>query len=49
MISCERRKGIEIGATADDLARLNAIVADRNCRQKHVERARIVLSRRRIG
>jgi transposase len=35
------RKGIEV--TADDRARLEAIVADRNRRQKHVERARIVL------
>ncbi|MGH8623247.1 MAG: IS630 family transposase [Burkholderiales bacterium] len=37
------RKGIEISVTAADRARLEAIVADRNCRQKHVERARIVL------
>jgi transposase len=37
------RKGIEIEVTADDRARLEAIVADRNARQKHVERARIVL------
>ena len=37
------RKGIEIEIAADDRARLEAIVADRNCRQKHVERARIVL------
>jgi transposase len=37
------RKGIEIEVAAGDRARLEAIVADRNCRQKHVERARIVL------
>ncbi len=37
------RKGIEIGVAADDRARLEAIVADRNRRQKHVERAQIVL------
>ena len=37
------RKGIEIEVAADDRARLEAIVADRNRRQKHVERARIVL------
>jgi transposase len=37
------RKGIEVEVAADDRARLEAIVADRNCRQKHVERARIVL------
>ena len=37
------RKGIEIEVAADDRTRLEAIVADRNCRQKHVERARIVL------
>ncbi|MCC2662434.1 MAG: hypothetical protein K0R41_721, partial [Geminicoccaceae bacterium] len=37
------RKGIEVEVAADDRARLEAIVADRNQRQKHVERARIVL------
>ena len=37
------RKAIEVKVAADDRARLEAIVADRNCRQKHVERARIVL------
>jgi transposase len=37
------RKGIEVEVAADDRARLEAIVADRNCRQKHAERARIVL------
>ena len=36
-------KGIEIEVAAADRARLEAIVADRNARQKHVERARIVL------
>jgi len=37
------RKGIGIEVTVADRARLEAIVADRNRRQKHVERARIVL------
>ena len=37
------RKGIEIEIAAADRARLEAIVAERNRRQKHVERARIVL------
>ena len=37
------RKGIEVEVAVDDRARLEAIVADRNRRQKHVERARIVL------
>ncbi|MCE3247357.1 MAG: hypothetical protein K0R41_1182, partial [Geminicoccaceae bacterium] len=37
------RKGIKVEVAADDRARLEAIVADRNHRQKHVERARIVL------
>jgi hypothetical protein len=36
-------QGIEIEVAAADRARLEAIVADRNRRQKHVERARIVL------
>jgi transposase len=44
------RKGIEVGVAAADRARLEAIVADRNRRQKHVERARIVLlSADRVG
>ena len=37
------RNGIEIEVAVGDRARLEAIVADRNQRQKHVERARIVL------
>jgi hypothetical protein len=37
------RKRIEFEVAAADRARLEAIVADRNRRQKHVERARIVL------
>ena len=37
------RTGIEIEVAAGDRARREAIVADRNRRQKHVERARIVL------
>jgi transposase len=37
------RTGIEIEVAAGDRARFEAIVADRNRRQKHVERARIVL------
>ena len=37
------RTGIEIEVAAGDRARLEAIVADRNRRRKHVERARIVL------
>jgi transposase len=37
------RKGIEIEVSAADRARLEAIVADRNRRRKHVERAWIVL------
>jgi DNA invertase Pin-like site-specific DNA recombinase len=37
------RKGIEIEVAAADCARLDAIVADRNRRQKDAERARIVL------
>jgi transposase len=44
------RTGIEIEVAAADRARLEAIVADRNRRQKHVERARIVLlSADRVG
>jgi hypothetical protein len=41
------RKGIELEVGAGDCARLEAIVADRNRRQKHRERARIVLLGRR--
>ena len=37
------RKEIEVEVAADHRARLEAIVAERNRRQKHVERARIVL------
>jgi len=37
------RKEVEVEVSADDRARLEAIVADRNRRQKHAERARIVL------
>jgi transposase len=37
------RRGIEIRVAADDRARLEAIVVDRNRARKHVERARIVL------
>jgi transposase len=37
------RKGIKIEVTTDDRARLEAIAADRNRRQKHAQRARIVL------
>jgi transposase len=38
------REGITIEVSAADRARLEAIVADRNSRQKHVWRARIVLA-----
>ena len=38
------RKGIEIDVSAADRARLETIVADRNSRQKHVWRARIILA-----
>jgi hypothetical protein len=37
------RTGIEIEVSGDDRTRLEAIVADRNRPQKHVQRARIVL------
>src|SRR5271163_2957073 len=37
------REGITVEVSAADRARLEAIVADRNSRQKHVWRARIVL------
>src|SRR5690242_17984877 len=38
------REGITVEVSAADRARLEAIVADRNSRQKHVWRARIVLA-----
>jgi transposase len=38
------REGIEIELAAEDRARLEAVVADRNSPQKHVWRARIVLA-----
>jgi transposase len=38
------RKGIEVEVSAAALARLEAIVADRNSAQKHVWRARIILA-----
>jgi transposase len=38
------RKGISVEVSAADRARLEAIVADRNSPQKHVWRARIILS-----
>jgi transposase len=38
------RKGITVEVSAADRARLEAVVADRNSRQKHVWRARIVLA-----
>jgi len=37
------REGVTVEVNAADRARLEAIVADRNSRQKHVWRARIVL------
>ena len=37
------REGITVEVNAADRARLEAIIADRNSRQKHVWRARIVL------
>src|SRR6188472_678637 len=37
------RRGIEIRVAAEDRARLEAIVVDRNRARKHIERARIVL------
>jgi hypothetical protein len=40
---CGMRTGITVDVKAADRARLEAIVADRNSRQKHVWRARIVL------
>src|SRR3979411_3482018 len=41
---CGMRPGITVDVKAADRARLEAIVADRNSPQKHVWRARIVLS-----
>src|SRR3954453_20506396 len=38
------REGITVEVSAADRARLEAVVADRNSRQKHVWRARIVLA-----
>ena len=38
------REGIVVEVSATDHARLEAIVADRNSRQKHVWRARIILA-----
>src|SRR5918995_6559621 len=38
------RKGIEVEVSAADRVRLEAIMADRNSRQKHVWRARIILA-----
>src|SRR5438309_1687691 len=38
------REGITVEVSAADRARLEAAVADRNSRQKHVWRARIVLA-----
>ena len=37
------RKDVVVDVSAADRARLEAIVADRNSRQKHVWRARIVV------
>jgi phosphoribosylaminoimidazole (AIR) synthetase len=37
------RQGITVEVSSADRARLTAIIADRNSRQKHVWRARIVL------
>src|ERR1700746_2522505 len=41
---CGMREGISIGVSAADRERLAAVVADRNSRQKHVWRARIILA-----
>ena len=38
------RTGTEFDVSAADRARLEAVVADRNSRQKHVWRARIILA-----
>ena len=42
--SCAMREGIDIEVSAADRERLAAVVADRNSRQKHVWRARIILA-----
>ena len=44
MRSCAMREGIAIEVSAADRERLAAVVADRNSRQKHVWRARIILA-----
>ena len=41
---CAMREGIAIEVSAADRERLAAVVADRNSRQKHVWRARIILA-----
>src|SRR5271156_6509187 len=41
---CGMRTGIKVEVSATDRIKLDAIVADRNARQKHVWRVRIVLS-----
>jgi hypothetical protein len=38
------REGIDIEVSAADRERLVAVIADRNSRQKHVWRARIILA-----
>jgi hypothetical protein len=38
------REGITVQVSAADRARLEVVVADRNSRQKHVWRARIILA-----
>ena len=38
------RKDVVVDASAADRARLEAVVANRNSRQKHVWRARIILA-----
>ena len=38
------RAGIRITVTSGDRLRLEAIVGDRNARQKHVKRARVILA-----
>ena len=43
------RTGIGFDVSAADRARLEALVADRNCRQKHAWRARIVLATAEAG
>ena len=39
------RTGVSFSVSPDDQQQLEAIVADRNARQKHVWRARIILER----